>query len=135
MSVLDTIKEGDKIVYGRSSNSFIKATVTKVLKTRITVDCGTQFNRRTGVRIGDGDSWTNKTQILVEGGSGIYYGWNKPLLTWEQADIIMAGAQLERERYFLAKKITDAKTKDLALLPLETLKEAIKLLGLENDKT
>ena len=129
MNDLDNTKVGDKVVYGREER-YNKVTVFKVSKTQITVDDGTRFNKRDGVRIGDGDSWHRTSIYMVRTDPDKY--WNQVPMTWEQADERIEAKKQSQERHRIARRITTFSTNQMAHnATIEQLKKAADLLGID----
>lgn len=99
------IKAGDEIVI-RESNGYswrpdtlTKVTVTKSLKTQITVDSGRRFSKTTGKELGKGK---DRHIPCIDTNINPY-----SLMTWEQADerdAIIAERKDTRNRAFEAKR-------------------------------
>lgn len=97
--------------------------VTKITETQITVG-GQRYNKRTGIRVGDGDSYVTRWQIAQD--------WpTHRLMSIEEAERRNREAEEEMEVKSLAAKISNVSFGALKSLPLETLQQVIKLLGLE----
>lgn len=125
---IDQLEVGDKVVIDNGNHygaSYKVATVEKLTATQLTIG-GERFNRRDGVRIGDGDRYSYRTQLATA-----YYP-NHRLMTIEEAETANRQKEQEQEIAILARKIKDASYSGLRKLPLETLQQVIKLLQLED---
>jgi hypothetical protein len=121
---IEDLEVGDKVVINPPGERtpYKIGTVKKVTATQLTVD-GTRFSRRDGVKIGDGSSYSYRTQLAQV--------WGKGLMTIEEAEQRNQEIQLEKEVALLASKIVNARLSHLRTLPVEVLREAVFLLGLE----
>lgn len=123
---IEQLAEGDRVAIDTGSNygRYVIGEVTKVTATQITIG-GERYNKRNGVRVGDGDSHYGRQEIATN--------WPKPgLLSIEEAERRNKEAEQELKVKLLAVKIKDAPMGKLKELPIETLQEVIRLLGLED---
>ena len=124
---IEQLEVGDKVViYTRDYQPYKVATVEKLTMTQLTID-GERFNRRNGVRIGDGDSYSMRVEIAMN------YFPHRHLMTVEEAETANLEKKQEQQVKVLAAKITNTHISYLKKLPLETLQQVIKLLQLEEE--
>lgn len=123
---IDELKVGDRVaidtrsLYGR----YVIHEVTKITASQITIG-GQRYNKRTGIRIGDGDSYSLRQEIA--------HNWpDYGLMSIEEAERRNNEAEQELKVKLLAVKIKDVPFGKLKDLPIETLKQVAKLLGLED---
>lgn len=121
---ISDLKLGDAVVVDTESRiqPYVIGRVEKITATQITVN-GVRYNKRTGIRIGDSDSW-GRRQRLAE-------TWPTGLMTIEEANKTNEEIKTKWEIQTLAVKIKDASLGHLKTLPIETLQQVIRLLGLE----
>lgn len=122
---IEQLEEGDRVAIDTGSNygRYVIGEVTKVTATQITIG-GERYNKRNGVRVGDGDSFALRWQIATTWPGNV-------LLSIEEAERRNKEAEQERAVKLLAVKIKDAPLSKLKELPIEMLQEVIRLLGLE----
>lgn len=124
---IEQLEVGDRVAIDTGLNNYdryVTQEVTKVTVTQIAIG-NIRYNKRTGVRIGDADSYSLRRQIAQDWKTGA-------LLSIEEAERRNKEAEQELKAKLLAVKIKDAPLSKLKTLPLETLQQVIKLLGLED---
>lgn len=121
MSIYEDLKVGDKIVIDNGWRRYRFTQVSRVTKTRITIDSGEQFNRHNGIRIGDNESWHPTTIATV---------WpDGRLMSLDEARIKIEEQNNQQERNRLIKGIINST--NYKNLDLDQLKEIAKILGIE----
>ena len=122
---ISEIQVGDQVVINTESSRqpYVIGNAEKITATQITVN-GERYNKRTGVRIGDSETW-GRRQRLAE-------TWPTGLMTIEEANKANEEAKNKWIAQNLAVKIKDASLGRLKELPIDTLREVVRLLGLED---
>jgi hypothetical protein len=122
---IEQLEVGDKVVIDTGSqwSPYKFATVEKLTATQLTAG-RERFNRRDGVKIGDGDNGY-QTRLAMR-----YYP-DYRLMTIEEAETANLEKKQDQQIKALAVKITNTHISHLKNLPLETLQQVIKLLELE----
>lgn len=126
MMKLQDVKTGDTVVISPCSGHDLwkVAEVTAHTKTRFTAG-GIQFNRRTGVKIGDADNWGHKTRIAENLKT---YGL---LMTPQEAETRNAERRVENHRLNLIITLRNLSRDKLESVSTDILEQVAKLLGVE----
>lgn len=122
---IEQLEVGDRVVIDTSSSydRYVVGEVTRVTATQIAVG-NVRYNKRTGIRMGDADSYSLRRQIAQDWKTG-------QLMSIEEAKRRNKEADEELRAKLLAVKIKDVPLGKLKGLPIETLQEVARLLGLE----
>lgn len=123
---IEQLALGDRVAIDTGSNydRYVIGEVTKVTATQIAIG-NVRYNKRTGVRMGDGERYSGRQEIATT--------WERnELLSIEEAERCNKAAEQELRVKLLAVKIKDAPLGKLNKLPIETLQEVVRLLGLED---
>lgn len=132
MNCIESIIEGQQVVIDNAyqgAGRYSVGTVVKVTKTRITVASPNgknyQYNRRNGIEIGYGDSWSRMPKIATK------YSTHGPntLLSIEEANRLEQEAWLEADKKRLARAIRDANLSKFMALSVEELQAIADKIG------
>jgi hypothetical protein len=129
---LEELEVGDEVVVCVYSDAPLKLIkVEKVTKTQLTTADGIRFNRRDGIKIGEGytnDKWSSYIR------THIVYIFNTGVMSWQEAEIRNSELAARKEIDALARRIKDIPIGELTKLSAEVLRGVLFELGLDEVK-